>query len=415
MPHGVAFIDVHKKMLAVVAGDAGKDEPVQLVRRKFGADAGELKALAEFLSALRVEEVCMESTAQYWKPVWAELEERGFHLELAQAQSNRGPKGRKSDFRDAERGWRRYVADELILSYVPDPEQRIWRTQSRMGVRLKRDRARLQNQLEALLEEMRIKLSSVVTDLLGVSARRILQSIATGERDVKILAGLAEPRLQAKPAELETALAGVTRLDPRYRLVLNQIMERLDLLDQQIAELQKQLAGSLQPYEDQVKRLAEVPGLGVDSAQQIIAELGPEAKKFESTAQVASWVGVCPGENESAGDNSNDTSAKGNRFMRRILTEAANAAVKAEGSVFQKRYRRMIGRDPKRHHEAIWAVAHAILRVTWKILHDGVRYEERGDRHNPKADKARASRLLRQLKGLGYTVFLQKQTEPLTT
>lgn len=373
MAHMVSFIDVHKKMLAVVVADAGKDEEAQFVRRKFGTGSGEVKMCADFLSELGVKEVCMESTAQYWKPIWGELEQRGFHLELAQAQSNRGPKGRKSDFRDAERGWRRYVADELILSFVPDPEQRIWRTQSRTRLRLARDRNRLQNQLEAFLEETRIKLSSVTSDLLGVSSTTMLRAIAQGETDVEKLAAMADPGLRASKAQLCDAMQGVQNLDPRYLVVLNQFFERLDLIDRQSEELKKALAQSLKPHQDQVKRLAEVPGLGVDSAQQVIAEVGPGAEKFATAGDLASWVGVCPGQNESAEKNSSDHSAKGNVFLRRLLTEAANAAIKAKGTVFQKRYQRMIGRDPKKHNEATWAVAHHLLRVTWKILHDSVR------------------------------------------
>ncbi len=407
MAHMVSFIDVHKKMLAVVVADAGKDEEVQFLRRKFGTGAEELRSCADYLTGLEVKEVCMESTAQYWKPVWGEVEGRGIHPELAQAQSNRGPKGRKSDFRDAERGWRRYVADELILSFVPDPEQRLWRTQARTRLRLLRDRSRLQNQLEALLEEMRIKLSSVLSDLLGVSATAMLRAIAQGERDVEKIAEMAEPGLRASKAVLCDALAGVKKLDPRYLIILNQFFARLDLIDRQSAELKAGLAQSLKPHQEQVERLAQVPGLGVDSAQQIIAEVGPGAQKFATAGDLASWVGVCPGENETAGKNSSDRSPKGNRFLRRILTEAAQAAVKAKGTVFQKRYQRMVGRDPKKQNEAIWAVAHHILRVVWKILHDGVSYEERGDRNDPKADKRRAARLLRQLRQLGYTVTTQ--------
>jgi transposase len=408
MQHMVAFIDVHKKMHAVVVGDAGKEGEVKLQRRKFGAGDGDLKVLADHLTDLGVKEVCMESTAQYWKPVWGKLEERGFHLELAQAQSNRGRKGRKSDFRDAERGWRRYIAEELILSYVPDPEQRIWRTQSRTRLRLTRDRVRLENRLEALLEEMRIKLSSQVKDLLGVSATRMLRAIAKGETDLEKLADMAEPNLQATKAQLMDAMQGVKHLDARYRVILTQFFEQLDLIDRHSDKLQEELAGSLKPHSPSVERLAEIPGLGVDSAQQIIAEVGPTAEKFATAGDLASWVGVCPGQNESAEENSSDASPRGNVYMRRILDQAANAAVKAKGTVFQKRYQRIVGRDPKKHATAMWAVAHHLLRVIWKVLHDGVRYEERGDRHDPKADKKRASRLLRQLKALGYTVTARR-------
>ena len=404
MSHMVAFIDVHKKMLAVVAGDAGKEDAAPLLRRKFGAREGDLRVLSCWLTELGVKEVVMESTAQYWKPVWQTLEEQGFHLELAQAQSNRGPKGRKSDFRDAERGWRRYKADELILSYVPEPEQRIWRTLSRTRMRLAWDKSRLQNRLEALLEEMRIKLSGVVSDLLGVSATRMLRAIAKGETDVERLAEMADSNLRATKAELCEALQVVKKLDPRYRVVLEQFLERLDLNERHSQALKEGLADSLKPHADPVERLAEVPGLGADSAQQIIAEVGPRAEKFPSAGELASWVGVCPGENVSAEESSSDRSPKGNEPMRRILDQAANAAVKAKGTVFEKRYQRIRGRDPKKHAKAMWAVAHHICRVVWKVLHDGVRYEERGDRRDPRAEKRRATKLLRELKTLGYTV-----------
>lgn len=403
MSHRVAFVDVHKRMLAVVAGDAAKEEEAPLLRRKFGAREGDLRVLSAWFTELDVKEVVMESTAQYWKPVWQALEGK-FHLELAQAQSNRGPKGRKSDFRDGERGLRRYFADELVLSYVPDPEQRIWRTQSRTRMRWARDKSRLQNRLEALLEEMRIKLSGVVSDLLGVSSTRMLRAIADGETDAQRLAEMADPNLHATKAELCDALQAVSKIDPRYRLVLKQFLEQLDLNERHSQELKEELAKSLKPHADQVERVAEIPGMGPDSAQQVIAEVGPTAEKFDSAGDLASWVGVCPGENESAEESSSDRSAKGNEAMRRILDQAANAAVKAKGTVFEARYKRIRGRDPKKHAKAIWAVAHHICRVIWKILHDGVRYEERGDRRDTRAVKRRATRLIRELKALGYQV-----------
>jgi transposase len=403
MPHIVAGIDVHKKMLAVVVADIAQEGIWSFQRRRFGATPEDLRLLATFLAEQGVQEVVMESTAQYWKPVWQELEGR-FHLELAQALSNRGRRGRKSDFRDAERLVRRYAADELILSFVPDPEQRLWRTLARTKQRWCREKSRLHSRVEALLEEMRIKLSSVVSDLLGVSARRMLQAIAEGETDPQSLAKMADPNLRATPDELCNVLQAVATLDPRYRRVLQQFLDQLDLNERQVQELDEQLASALQPHAEAVQRLAEIPGLGVDSAQQIIAEVGPTAEKFASAADLCSWVGTCPGENVSAEESSSDRSPKGNQSMRRVLDQAANAAIKATGTVFEARYRRIRGRDPKKHNQAIWAVANNICRVLWKVLHDGVRYEERGGRSNPRADKRRATRLLRELKALGYQV-----------
>ena len=190
--HRIAGIDVHKKMLAVVVLDAAEEGEWRLHRRKFLTTGEDLDALAVWLASLEVREVVMESTAQYWKPVWRVLEPQ-CHMELAQAQSNRGPRGRKNDFADAERLVRRYVAEELILSFVPDPQQRLWRALSRTKQTLTRDRVRLQNRVEGLLEEMCLKLSSVVSDLLGVSARRMLTALSEGETDPAKLAAMAEP------------------------------------------------------------------------------------------------------------------------------------------------------------------------------------------------------------------------------
>lgn len=410
MPYMVAGIDVHKKMLAVVVADVSQEEG-RFERRKFGTRAGDLKVLAAWLAELGTQEVVMESTAQYWRPVWQQLEGQ-CHLELAQAQSNRGPRGRKSDFKDGERLVRRYVAGELILSFVPDPEQRLWRTQARTKARWTRDCSRLQNRLEALLEEMRIKLSSVVSDLLGVSARRMLRAIAQGEKDVEKLAAMADPNLRASQETLCDALQAVSTLDPRYRTVLQQFLDQLELNEKHIAELDQELAASLKPY-NSVERLAAAPGLGVDSAQQIIAEVGPTAEKFPSAGQLCSWVGSCPGEEQSAEESSSDRSPKGNRYMRRILNQAANAAIKAKGTVFEAHYRRVKAGKPKRHNQAIWAVANRICRLVWKILHDGVTYEERGRRPNTRAVKKRAAKLLRELKALGYRVQVDAPRNPL--
>ena len=217
-------------------------------------------------------------------------------LHLAQAFSNRVPRGRKHDFKDAERVVRRLIADELILSFVPNGEQRIWRSMTRMKLQLTRDRVRLQNQMERLLEEMRIKLSIVVSNLLGASGLRILRALANGETDPKKLAQLGDERLQCTEEQLVDALTG--RVQPMHREVLALQLQRLQLIDQQIAQLNGLIAQAMKPHQDAVIRLAEVPGLGVDSAQQIIAEVGAQASTFPSAAELTSWVGTCPGKEE---------------------------------------------------------------------------------------------------------------------
>jgi transposase len=280
MSYRIAGIDVHKKVLAVVVSDVEVDGEYQFERRRLGSNPEQLRTLATWLLEQEAEEVVMESTAQYWKPVWAALEhywkpireERGGGrrsgtLHLAQAQSNHGPRGRKKDFPDAERLVKRLVARELTLSFVPDAEQRIWRTVTRKKYQLRRDRVRLQNQLESLLEEAHIKLSSLVSDLLGASARRMLQALADGETNPAALAALADQKLRATPEQLCDALGACTDVRPVYRRLLKMALQQLQFLEQQIGQLDQELATLLHPHQDAVQRLAEVPGLGVDSAK----------------------------------------------------------------------------------------------------------------------------------------------------
>lgn len=323
-------------------------------------------------------------------------------LHLAQAQSNRARWGRKKDFADAERLLKRLVAQELTLSFVPDVEQRLWRTLTRRKYQLTRDRGRLQNRLEGLLEEAHIKLSSLVSDLLGASARRMLTALAEGETSPAVLAAMAHQRLRATQEQLCDALGAAGELNPVYRRLIKMALEELDFIEQQMNQLDQEISKLLSPHQDTVQRLAEVPGLGVDSAHQIIAEVGVTAATFPSEKHLASWVGVCPGEQESAGVSESNRSPKGNRNMRRLLNQCANAAVKCKGSVFELVYRRLLPRIG--HSKAIWAIAHRLCRLIWKILHQGIRYDERGPAVSRKSTQKRTARMIRELRSLGYRV-----------
>ena len=420
MAYRIAGIDVHKRMLAVVVVDVEGEGEYQFERRRYGSNPAHLRLLSEWLIEQQVEEVVMESTAQYWKPVWEGLERywkpscqkregagpMSGALHLAQAQSNRGPRGRKKDFPDAERLVKRLVAQELILSFVPDAEQRLWRTVMRRKYQLTRDRVQLQNRLESLLEETHIKLSSLVSDLLGASARRMLRALADGETNPTALAALADKKLRATQAQLCDALAACTELNPVYRRLLKMVLEELQFLEQQIVKLEQEMASLLSQHHEAVQRLAEVPGLGVDSAQQIIAEVGATAATFPSDKQLSSWVGACPGDEESAGVSKNHRSPKGNRHMRRVLNQCANAAVRVKGSIFEIVYRRLVPRLG--HNQTIGAIAHRLCRLIWMILHQGIRYEERGRAVHERSKRVRTARMIRQLRSLGYRV------EPLT-
>jgi len=266
----------------------------------------------------------------------------------------------------------------------------------------------LQNRLEARLEEAHIKLSSLVSDLLGASARRMLKAIAEGETDPIALADLADERLRATPERLRDALGVCQELNSVYRRLIEMALEELASIDKRIDELKQAMADLLCPHADQVKRLAEVPGLSVDSVQQIIAEVGVTASTFPSERHLSSWVGACPGEEESAQVNYSRLSPQGNRHMRRILNQAANAAVKHKGSIFQILYRRYVPRMG--HNQTVGIIAHKLCRLIWKILHLGAHYEEQGPQLNEACKQKRTQRMIRNLRKLGYRVELPFQS-----
>jgi len=323
-------------------------------------------------------------------------------LHLCQAKSNRGPRGRKNDFADGERMIKRMVAQELVLSFVPDPEQRLWRTVTRRKHQLTRTKVGFKNQLESLLEQAHIKLSSLVSDLLGVSARRMLKALAEGETDPAVLAALADRRLQATPEQLQDALGACAQLNGVYRRLLKMALEELQLVEVHIEKLEREAMELLQEHQAVVQRVAEVPGFGVDSALQMIAEVGPKAAAFRSEKALSSWVGVCPGNEESAGESHSTRSPKGNRQMRRLLNQAAHAAVKVKGSIFGVTFSRLLPRLG--YKQAIWAIAHRLCRLLWLILHKGVSYQERGLEVGAKSKRMRAARMIKELQKLGYRV-----------
>jgi transposase len=397
MAHNIAGIDVHKKVLVVIVADAAKPD-VPLQSRQFGTGSAELHHLTAWLCQYGVVEAVMESTAQYWKPVWMELEPH-MQLHLAQAQSNKAPKGRKSDLADAKRLVRRFAAGELMLSFIPEPEQRSWRMITRGRLQLVRERVQLQNQIESLLEEGRIKLSSVVSDLLGASGKRILRAMAKGEIRPDSLAALGDKSLKCGLHALVDALTGCMR-DLHCRL-LAQHLDRIELIDKQIQEVNQLAAAHMQKHHDAVTRLIEVPGIGAEAAQEILAEIGPEAAAFPSSQQLASWIGVCPGSNESAGENHSGRSAKGNRFLRRLLCQAAQAAARTKGSHLQSVFKRLVVRLG--YVKAIWAIAHRICKIIWNILHKGARFTEFSQTRNPRAVQRTINHHLKALRRLGYS------------
>jgi transposase len=409
MAYTIAAIDVHKKVLMVVIASGAeevKDPPGQALDfecRRFGTLESDRRQLIEWLHQKQVQEVVMESTALYWRPIWLDMEGKFGKLHLAQAQSNRAPKGRKTDYKDAKRLARRLMAGELLLSFVPEAEQRSWRDAARAKEHYVGERVRLQNRVEALLEEMRIKLSGVISDLFGVSGRNILAALAEGKKtDPEELAELGDQRLACGKEKLADALRGAPR--QIHRKILQVHLQLLNQYDEAIGKLDQLIAEQLKQHQEAVARLAEVPGFGIDSAQRFIAEVGADAEAFPSAEEFGSWFGGCPGSNISAEQNHSGKSPKGNAYVRKLLTQAAQAAVRTKGCRFQTLFRKF--RTRQAYPGAVWTIAHRLGKLAWKILHDGVRYIEYGEMSTPSAVKRRVQKHTQALRKLGYTVTL---------
>ena len=339
----------------------------------------------------------MESTANYWRPVWYGLEPH-FRLHLVHPLKVRAPRGRKRDYRDAQRLADRWRSGDLEESFIPVAEQRQWRWLTRSRVQLKRMITVVRNHVEGLLEQGGIKLTSVASDPFGVSGWAMLGWIAQGETNVEVLAAEARGALRKKEAQLKEALAG--KLDPAYRFLLKQRMEQVELLRRQISELNDQLTLAMKDHLGVLQRLSQIPGVDVYAAQELLAEIGPGATAFAEANQFASWVGVCPGSQESAGVCYSHRSAKGNRYLRRLLCQIAWAAIHARESFFAGLFGRLKPRIEGKG--AAWAVAHRIAKVIWLIMHQGVEYVEKGSAPmSPQTLKRKLRRLMKEFAKAG--------------
>jgi transposase len=301
----------------------------------------------------------------------------------------------------------------LQESYIPGAEQRGWRWLTRRRVQLKRMIALVRNHVECLLEQGGIKLTGVVTDVFGVSGWAMLKLLARGETDATVLAAEARGTLQKKNAELKEALAG--KLEPIYQRLLNQNLEQVELLRRQVEEINRELTLAMQFHTATIIRLTKIPGVDVATAQEFLAEIGPRAAAFPTAEQFASWVGICPGSKQSAGISYSSRSAKGNCYLRRLLCQAAWAAVHARDTFFGGLFARLLPRLGGKG--AAWAVAHRIGKVVWLLLHESVEYKEMGPATlNPASLARKFRRLVQDLARAGLDAkSLLDQCAPATT
>jgi transposase len=396
-------LDVHKRtVVACVVISQGQGRP-QKETRSFGTMTADLLALAGWLEQHEVTHVAMESTGVFWKPVWNLLEDR-FTLLLVNAQHIKAVPGRKTDVRDCE-----WIADLLRhgllrASFVPDRPQRELRELTRYRTSLVRERSTAVNRLQKTLEGANIKLASVATDIMGASGRQMLAAIIAGATDATALAQLAQKRLREKLPALEQALTG--RVGAHQRFLLAQQLAHIDFLDETIARLSAEIAQRLQPDEAAVERLDTIPGVGRWTAEILLAELGTDMARFPSARHLASWAGMCPGNNESAGKRKSGRTRKGNPWLRTALVEAAQAAGRTKHSYLGAQYRRLAARRGAKR--AAVAVGHSILAIVYHLLARGTGYEDLGVHYfDERHRRAIERRLVRRLEALGYTVALE--------
>jgi transposase len=363
----------------------------------------DLRALAAWLAAEQVTHVAMESTGVYWKPIWNVLEDR-FTLLLVNPGHVKAVPGRKTDVKDAE-----WLADLLRHglvrgSFVPEPEQRELRDLTRLRTVRVRARAAEVNRLLKTLEGTNVKLGAVVSEIDGVSARAMLAAILGGETDPAVLADLAKAKLRRKRAELVQALGAVP--SAHHRFLIAEHLALIDELDATIARLDELIAEKLHPFEDELTRLDTIPGIDRRVAEGLLAEVGATVARWPTAGHLASWAGMCPGNDESAGRRRSGKTRKGDVWLRSLLVEAAHAAGRTKATYLGAQYRRLVPRRGKK--KAAIAVGHSILVVAYCLLRDGATYNEPGADYFDRRDEvAVRRRLVRRLERLGYRVTVE--------
>jgi transposase len=399
-----AALDVHKAQVTACVRAPGGDGVRGPEVREFSTTVGGLLVLRDWLAAHHVTHVAMEATSVYWKPVWAILED-DFELLLVNARHVKQVPGRKTDIKDAEWLCQLLEAGLLKASFVPPKPIRSLRSFTRYRKAQIAERQREANRLHKALEDTGIKLDCVATDILGKSGRDMLDALVAGTTDPEILADLAKGKLRKKIPALKEALEG--RFDELHALLIGSILAHLDFLDEQIERLSDAIEEQLGPFEPAVRLLCTIPGIEVRTAQNLLAEIGTDMSVFPTAGHLASWAGVCPGNDQSAGKRRSGRTRKGSKWLDLALKEAAMAAANTNGSYLQAQYRRLKPRLG--HGRALGAVKHSMLCAIWHMLQTGELYKDLGGDYFRKRNPQRQTRrLVAQLEALGHTVTLQE-------
>jgi transposase len=395
-------LDVHKRsVVACLLTPGGGGQPTKELRT-FGTMTADLLALSDWLAAAGCTHVAMEATGAYWKPIYNLLEDR-FVVLVVNAAHIKAVPGRKTDVRDAE-----WIADLLRhgllrASFIPHRSQRELRELTRYRTTLVHERANEVNRLQKVLEGANIKLASVATDILGKSGRDILVALVGGTTEPAALAQLARGRLREKIPQLEQALSG--QFSAHQRFLIAQQLAHIDFLDASLERLSAEIGERLRPFEPEMERLQTIPGVGRRTAEVLLAEIGADLSRFPTARHLASWAGLCPGNDESAGKRRSGRTRKGSPWLRTALVEAARAAARTKDTYPAAQYRRLAARRGAKR--AAVAVAHSLLAMVYALLTQRVTYHELGGQYFDERDRlAVQRRLVRRLEALGYTVSL---------
>lgn len=400
-----AGLDVHKDTVAATVRVPGQSGQRLQETRTFQTTTGGLLTLADWLDSYGVTVVGMESTGCYWKPVYYVLEER-FECWLLNAQHLRNVPGRKTDVQDS--AWICQLVEHGLVraSFVPPRPIRELRDLTRYRKAQIQERSREVQRLDKVLQDAGIKLSSVASETLGVSVRRMLEALVAGTHDPEVLAELAKGRLRRKLPELREALIGRFRSD-HHGLLVAQILAHIDYLDETVATLSARIEQVIAPFSRERELLETIPGVGRTAAEVLIAELGVDMSVFPTSAHLASWAGQCPGHHESAGKRRSGKPRQGSKWLEKTLTESAKAAARTKGTYLNAQYQRLRGR--RGPGKATGAVRHSILVAAYHILERKLPYQDLGADYfdERRSLEQRTKRLVRQLQKLGHTVTLE--------
>jgi transposase len=414
MYHRVAGLDVHKEtVVACVRVTVGRKTTREC--RTFATTTEGLLALLAWLTQSRCTHVAMEATGVYWKPVWNILSDGDLSLILANAAHVKQVPGRKTDMNDAM-----WIADLLACglikaSFVPEADIQELRSLMRTRKQLVREQTRQVQRLEKTLEEANIKLGAVISDLMGVSGRRMIEAMIAGECDPQRLAALAERNLKASPKALRDALHG--RLREHHRFLLKLHLQQWDALDRAIRQIDRQVAGQIDrmdtkvadgppPFRELIRRLSAIPGVSRLSATAILAEIGRDMSRFPTAGHLVAWAGLCPGQNESAGKRRSSRLRKGAPWLKTMLVQSAWAAKRAKDSYYRAQFHRLCSR--RGPQKAICAVAASILTAIYHMLKSGLPHRDLGaDYFDRRSPQAKVKRLVTQLAKLGFAAQLE--------